>query len=152
MRRYLFLDGDPAKLAGWRFILDRHDGHGPELQPAAMREGDAFPNSTVLCDRVGDCYQLTCLSNDEAQRAKLEASIAEAAGGAGLSLEPSKMAKWNAEAAALVALGQAVEPLGGEITLESCLAGDDPVLCADPDCVGPIAIVGLEPDEEDIEP
>ena len=28
MRAYQFLDGDPSKLAGWRFTTDRKDGNG----------------------------------------------------------------------------------------------------------------------------
>jgi hypothetical protein len=159
-RRYLFLDGDPAKLTGWRFILDRRDGHGPELQPAAMREGDAFPESTVLCDRVGDCWQLTCLSNDKAQRAALEASIAAAASKAGLSLYLSAKAFAAAQPTRADAYLYAREPVldrdgkptgatqkkpGAPLQVAACLAGDDPTECADPDKAEAARIVLEEP-------
>ncbi len=154
-RRYLFLSGDPAKLTGWRFILDRKDGHGPELQPAAMREGDAFPNSTVLCDRVGDCWQLTCLSNDETQRAALEASIATAASKAGLTLYGSAKVFAAAQPARADLHLYAREPVldakglptgatqkkpGAPLQCACVLAGDDAEKAADP-----VKVVEAEP-------
>mgnify|MGYP001221462470 CR=1 FL=1 len=147
MRRYLFLQGDPAKLTGWRFILDRKDGHGCELMPEGMREGDAFPNSTILCDRVGDCWQLTCLSNSEEQRASLEASITAAASKAGIAVYAS--AKELAAAAPQLAdahlyaqeavldtqgkpTGATRKVQGAPLQVSMVLAGDDAREAADP--------------------
>ena len=92
MRRYLFLEGDPAKLEGWRFTLDRRDGMGPIMWPAHMREGDAAMEGMVLCTPVGDCWQLTCLSNNEETRLSLEQYISDMAVKAGILIHFSAKA------------------------------------------------------------
>ena len=120
MRKYWFLSGDPNKLAGWTFYTNRGDGHPFELMPEGMREGDAFPEHTILCDRVGDCYQLTCLSNSEEQRASLEAQLTAAASKAGLSLFDSAKSFAATQPAIADAYLYAQEPTG-----ETKLAVDD---------------------------
>jgi len=92
MRAYQFLDGDPSKLAGWRFTTDRKDGNGCCLWPANMRPGDAYPDHFLLATPVGDCWQLCALSNDEGRRAELEAALTSAASKAGLALYDSAKA------------------------------------------------------------
>lgn len=142
MRRYQFLDGDPAKLPGWRLYTNRGDGHPLELMPADMRESDAFPEHTLLVESVGDCWQLVALSNSEEQRAKLEASIAAAASKAGLVLYDNALAFATAKPTRADAYLYQREPVldaqgkptgatrkvvGAPLQVACCLAGDDPV-------------------------
>ena len=156
MRRYLFASGDISKLPGWTFYVDRGDGHPFELMPEGMREGDAFPESTILCDRVGAAWQLTCLSNDEAQRTKLETALTSAASKAGLALYADAKAFAAAQPTRADAYLYAREPVldaqgkptgvtrkveGAPLQCACVLAGDDAVEAADPKAVEAAPIV-----------
>ena len=147
MRAYLFLDGDPAKLAGWKFVTDRSDGNGPCLWPSAMREGDAYPDHFLLASQVGDCWQLTCLSNNESRRAELEAALTTAASKAGLARYDSAKAFAAAKPTRADAYlyervpvldkdgkptGETAKRPGAPLQLKACLAGDDAIEAADP--------------------
>lgn len=147
MRRYLFLDGDPAKLPGWKLYTNRGDGHPLELMPDGMRESDAFPEHTLLVEPVGTCWQLCALSNSEERRLALEQSIYDAAVKAGILVYLSAKAFALAKPAVADAhlyervavldakglpTGATAKKLGAPLQVKCCLAGDDPVKAADP--------------------
>lgn len=144
-RRYMFLEGDPSKLAGWTFTMDRRDGHGPIMWPTAMRQGDAYPHHMVLCAPVGDSWQLCSVSDREEHQRAAEAAIEAAASKAGLTVHADATALEKARPSRADAYLYDREPVldrdgkptgatrkvpGAKLRCAMVMAGDDPVASA----------------------